>query len=144
MNLADLRTAFGDYRPGHCKPVDLRIAMGHDTGTAFVPPSNLLRIHGTGLQTLALLAVLARDGFTTLDMIDADLCSEKYLCTHSYWRAPVTLMPDVVLAAAAALPGSDDTVPYAEAIEVPLLDAGGYLACGCHGSQREHTCTDND
>jgi len=27
---------------------------------------------------------------------------------------------------------------------VPLLDVGGYLACGCHGSQREHTCTDND
>ncbi|MEV7231635.1 hypothetical protein AB0M79_32180 [Polymorphospora sp. NPDC051019] len=25
-------------------------------------------------------------------------------------------------------------------LEVPLLDIGGYLACGCHGSQREHTC----
>lgn len=24
--------------------------------------------------------------------------------------------------------------------DVPLLDVGGYLACGCHGSQREHTC----
>ncbi len=22
----------------------------------------------------------------------------------------------------------------------PLLDVGGYLTCGCHGSQREHTC----
>ena len=26
---------------------------------------------------------------------------------------------------------------------VPLLDANGYLACGCLGSQREHTCTDD-
>ncbi len=24
--------------------------------------------------------------------------------------------------------------------EPPLLDVGGYLACGCHGSQSEHTC----
>ena len=24
--------------------------------------------------------------------------------------------------------------------EVPLLDSGGYLSCGCHGSQRDHTC----
>lgn len=24
--------------------------------------------------------------------------------------------------------------------DVPLLDVGGYLACGCHGSQRDHTC----
>lgn len=22
----------------------------------------------------------------------------------------------------------------------PITDAGGYLECGCHGSQREHTC----
>lgn len=22
----------------------------------------------------------------------------------------------------------------------PILDAGGYLACGCHGTQREHSC----
>jgi hypothetical protein len=28
--------------------------------------------------------------------------------------------------------------------DVPLLDVGGYLACGCHGSQREHTCIAND
>jgi hypothetical protein len=28
--------------------------------------------------------------------------------------------------------------------EVPLLDVGGYLACGCHGSQREHTCVSFD
>lgn len=33
----------------------------------------------------------------------------------------------------------DDT-----AIVAPLLDVGGYLACGCHSSQREHTCNDND
>jgi hypothetical protein len=25
-------------------------------------------------------------------------------------------------------------------IEDPLLDSGGHLACGCHGSQRDHTC----
>jgi hypothetical protein len=22
----------------------------------------------------------------------------------------------------------------------PLTDPDGYLACGCHGSQRDHTC----
>ncbi|GAA2603035.1 hypothetical protein GCM10010399_37320 [Dactylosporangium fulvum] len=22
----------------------------------------------------------------------------------------------------------------------PLTDVGGYLSCGCHGSQPEHTC----
>ncbi|MEU7908986.1 hypothetical protein [Actinoplanes sp. NPDC049118] len=33
----------------------------------------------------------------------------------------------------------DDTASVA-----PLLHVGGYLACGCLGSQREHTCTDND
>ena len=22
----------------------------------------------------------------------------------------------------------------------PLTDVAGYLPCGCHGSQREHTC----
>lgn len=25
-----------------------------------------------------------------------------------------------------------------------LLDSGGYLACGCHGSQRDHTCGPRD
>jgi hypothetical protein len=25
-----------------------------------------------------------------------------------------------------------------------LLDTGGYLACGCHGSQRDHTCDPRD
>ncbi|WP_436523390.1 hypothetical protein [Actinoplanes sp. HUAS TT8] len=33
----------------------------------------------------------------------------------------------------------DDT-----ALVAPLLDVGGYLACGCDGLQREHTCTNND
>ncbi|RAO40477.1 hypothetical protein GAR06_06223 [Micromonospora saelicesensis] len=28
--------------------------------------------------------------------------------------------------------------------DLPLLDIGGYLACGCDGSQREHTCQPND
>ena len=27
-----------------------------------------------------------------------------------------------------------------EPLEDFLLDTGGYLACGCHGSQRDHTC----
>ncbi|MGC5318530.1 hypothetical protein ACPXB5_07285 [Micromonospora arida] len=31
--------------------------------------------------------------------------------------------------------GQCDTGP-----ELPLLDSAGYLACGCHGSQGEHTC----
>ncbi|MEQ4207921.1 hypothetical protein [Actinopolymorpha sp. B9G3] len=22
----------------------------------------------------------------------------------------------------------------------PILDVGGYLPCGCHGTQRDHTC----
>ncbi len=32
----------------------------------------------------------------------------------------------------------------ADVIEDPLLDSGGYLACGCHGSQRDHTCGPRD
>ncbi|GGN74022.1 hypothetical protein GCM10010112_43740 [Actinoplanes lobatus] len=24
--------------------------------------------------------------------------------------------------------------------DFPLIDVGGYLTCGCHGSQREHAC----
>lgn len=28
--------------------------------------------------------------------------------------------------------------------ELALLDSAGYLACGCHGSQREHTCIPSD
>jgi hypothetical protein len=35
--------------------------------------------------------------------------------------------------------GRCDTGPDTSS-DVPLLDVGGYLACGCHGSQREHTC----
>lgn len=34
-------------------------------------------------------------------------------------------------------------VVYDEMAEL-LLDTGGYLACGCHGSQREHTCGPRD
>lgn len=30
--------------------------------------------------------------------------------------------------------------PPPNANDYPLTDFGGYLACGCHGSQREHTC----
>jgi hypothetical protein len=45
---------------------------------------------------------------------------------------------DLITAAQTAY-SPDDT-----AIVAPLLDIGGYLACGCHGSQREHTCTHND
>lgn len=126
MNLDQLRTSFSDYRPGHTRPVDLRVAMGHDTGSAFVPASNLLRIHGTGMQTMALLAVLVRDGYGDLDMIDVDVCSDAItnypICTHSYWRAPVTLMPDVVLAAVTAVPGGD-AVPYIDPMP-PQDDAG--------------------
>lgn len=33
-----------------------------------------------------------------------------------------------------------DTGDDAAAYLAELLDVGGYLACGCHGSQREHTC----
>jgi hypothetical protein len=25
-------------------------------------------------------------------------------------------------------------------LDAPLLDSGGYLKCGCHGTQRDHTC----
>ena len=31
-----------------------------------------------------------------------------------------------------------------EMTDIPLLDVGGYLACGCHGSQPEHTCNPLD
>lgn len=36
--------------------------------------------------------------------------------------------------------GQCDTGSDTGTTDVPLLDVGGYLACGCHGSQREHTC----
>lgn len=26
--------------------------------------------------------------------------------------------------------------------EANIVDTGGYLPCGCHGSQKDHTCTD--
>ncbi len=35
---------------------------------------------------------------------------------------------------------ADDTGSAHDAVDAPLLDVGGYLACGCHGSQRDHTC----
>ncbi len=91
MNLDQLRSISTDYQPGHTEPADLRVAMGHDLGTRFTPPCNLLRIHGTGLQTLALLQVLMHHSFADLQMIDVDMCSEvvpgQLPCTHSYWRA---------------------------------------------------------
>lgn len=116
MSTDELWATSTSYRPGHTEPVGLRVVMGHDLGTTLVPRSNVLRIHGTGLQTLALLAALARDGVADLVMIDADLCSDtvkdQHPCTHSYWRVPVTVTPDVVIAAALTLPGGD-AMPYA-------------------------------
>jgi hypothetical protein len=115
MGLDELRTTFTGYRPGHTEPVDLCFVMGHEPGTGLVRESNLLRIHGTGLQALALLAALARDE-VDLSLIEATLCSETVdgqdPCTHSYWRVPVSVLPDVVLAAWLTLPGGD-TMPYA-------------------------------
>ncbi|BCJ65883.1 hypothetical protein [Polymorphospora rubra] len=32
--------------------------------------------------------------------------------------------------------GGCDTGP----MDDDLIDVGGYLSCGCHGSQRDHTC----
>lgn len=34
----------------------------------------------------------------------------------------------------------DDDEDFGE----PLVDSGGYLRCGCHGSQRDHTCGPQD
>ncbi|WP_433792693.1 hypothetical protein [Actinoplanes sp. CA-252034] len=25
-------------------------------------------------------------------------------------------------------------------VDEPITDVGGYLSCGCHGTQRDHTC----
>ena len=27
-----------------------------------------------------------------------------------------------------------------DTLDDPITDVGGYLPCGCHGSQRDHTC----
>ena len=34
--------------------------------------------------------------------------------------------------------------PTLDERDEPLIDAGGYLPCGCHGSQREHSCGPRD
>ncbi len=114
--MADIRTTFSDYRPGHTRPVDLRIVVGYDDGSAFLAPSTLLRIHGTGCQTLAAIGVLARDGYRDLDLLLVETCSERFHCTHSYWRGPARLTAEAVLAALTTLAGIGGTtnVPYAE------------------------------
>jgi hypothetical protein len=33
-----------------------------------------------------------------------------------------------------------DDADWLDAWRDILLDSGGYLACGCHGTQRDHTC----
>ncbi len=111
----DIRHIFGDYRPGHTHPVDLRIAIGHNAGTPFTRPHSLLRIHGTYPQTLAALAVLVNDGITDLDHVGTELCSPHFVCTHSYWHGPADLTHDQVLTALAVLAGTD-RLPYAEPI----------------------------
>ncbi len=40
---------------------------------------------------------------------------------------------------AASEPMADDS-GWLDAWHDLLLDSGGYLSCGCHGSQRDHTC----
>ncbi len=114
--MTDLRTTFSDYRPGHTEPVSVRVVLGHDYGSLFLTPSTLLRIHGTGMQTLAVIGVLAKDGYRGLDLVHVDLCSELFLCTHSFWRGPAHLTTQAVLAALTTLAGIGGTtnVPYAE------------------------------
>ena len=34
----------------------------------------------------------------------------------------------------------DPTTPADEAVDEPIPDVGAYLSCGCHGTQRHHTC----
>jgi hypothetical protein len=116
--MTDLRQVFSDYRPGHPTPVDLRIVLGHDDGTPFTAASSLMRIHGTGVQTLAALAVLAHDGFVDWDLVDVDLCSERFGCTHSYWRGPAHVTQEHVLTALTTLVGigGNTRLPYAEPI----------------------------
>jgi hypothetical protein len=37
--------------------------------------------------------------------------------------------------------GKDAPLPdIEEPIQLPVTDSAGYLQCGCHGDQREHTC----
>ena len=55
----------------------------------------------------------------------------------------------VVIALNAAADDYDRTHPIEtcadqEPMQVPLTDTGGYLNCGCHGSQRDHTCGPRD
>jgi hypothetical protein len=35
---------------------------------------------------------------------------------------------------------ADDRGPDGDTTDWPIADSAGYLACGCHGSQRDHTC----
>jgi hypothetical protein len=37
-----------------------------------------------------------------------------------------------------------DLAPAESEEDFPLVDFGGYLACGCHGSQQEHTCVPSE
>ena len=64
---------------------------------------------------------------------------------HAHGFPPVTFGGDLVelqmtlfgfLYAPATGPDRSDPEPVAD----PITDGGGYLPCGCHGSQREHTC----
>ena len=114
--MIDLRTAFGNYRPGHREPVPVRVVAGYDAESVLLAPASLLRIHGTGMQTLAVIGVLARDGYRNLDLLDVDPCSDLYGCTHSFWRGPARLNTEAVLAALTTLAGIGGTlnVPYAE------------------------------
>jgi hypothetical protein len=159
MSRYEMEDVYPGYQPGHTEPVGLRVLMGHDLDS-FLPAALVLRTHGTAEDTIVLVSMLADEGFD-LDWYVLDECAAT--CAHMYWRAPHNLTPDHVRAALSAMSGNH-LVPDADAIaplgmvapglssdsiavqrdtttaEVPLLDVGGYLACGCHGSQREHTC----
>jgi hypothetical protein len=163
MSRYEMQDVYPGYQPGHTEPVGLRVLMGHDLDS-FIPAPVVLRTHGTAEDAIVLVSMLTDEGFD-LDWFQMDGCAAT--CTHTYWRAPDNLTPDHVRAALSAMDG-DHPIPDADAIaplgmvapdfssdltarqfdttttEVPLLDVGGYLACGCHGSQSEHTCTDND
>jgi hypothetical protein len=62
----------------------------------------------------------------------------KVLERHGYARptsgGDLVALQEALFGFLYALPGASAT------FDEPITDVGGYLSCGCHGSQRDHTC----
>lgn len=90
---------------------------------------------------------LADNGLTATTATDSDEIDTDSPFRWNDNDGQTAAMVITVLRAAAddydrthAIPEPADTVP----VEIPLLDSGGYLACGCHGTQSDHTCGPRD